>query len=158
VLREQYRTLSRRATTDDSTDLAALAPTVETGGYTCELALSETSPAYPNPVGHGLYLPLSGVGSGEFEDLLTLVDQTRVDTNVVVATDQIAALEDEPLPREPFELTSGDVLDRFLGRLGDRAAEAGASVPLGGDAAAEFSPDVEARVSTPVERAGAPDA
>lgn len=158
VLREGYRVLSDRATADDPPDLSSLTPTVETGGYTCELGLRSESPAYPNPVGHGLYFPLSGVGGEEFEDLLTLVDQTRVDTNVAVATDQIAALEDEPLPREPFELTSGDVLDRFLARLGERAADAGASVPLGADAAAECSPDVEARVSTPVERAGAPDA
>ncbi len=158
VLREQYRVLSGRATAEDPAPPSDLAPTVETGGYTCELTLHADAPAYPNPVGHGLYLPISGVGGGEFEDLLTLVDQTRVDTNVAVATDQIAAVADESLPRDPFELTSADVVDRFLDRLGERASDAGASVPLDTAAAAEFSPDVEARVSTPVERAEPPDA
>ncbi len=157
VLREQYRALSERATVEDPPDLSTLGPTVETGGYACELALRSEAPAYPNPVGHGLYFGLSGVGGGEFEDLLTLVDQTRVDTNVAVATDQIAAVENESLPREPFELTSADVSDRFLERLGERASDAGASVPLDATATAEFSPAVEARVSTPVERIEAPD-
>jgi len=158
VLREQYRVLSERATAADPPALSTLSPTVRTGGYTCELALRSETPAYPNPVGHGLYVPLSNVDGGEYEDLLTLVDQTRVDTNVAVGTDQIAAVADEPLPRDPFELTSADVLGRFLDRLGERASDAGASVSLDADAAAEFSPDVEARVSTPVERREAADA
>lgn len=159
VLREQYRALTDLARGDAAASAPQdLAPTVAVGEYDCELSLRSATPSFPNPVGQGVYLPLSGVGPGEFEDLHALVDQTRVDENVAVATDQIAAMEGEPLPEEPFEMTSGDVVDRFLDRLGSRAVEAGASVPLGADAVADFSPSPTARVSTPIEREEPPGA
>lgn len=158
VLREQYRALAELARGDAAGDVGDIAPTVEVGEYACELSPRAARPSFPNPVGHGVYLPLSGVGPGEFEDLLSLADQTRVDENVAIATDQIAAMEGEPLPEEPFEMTSGDVVDRFLERLGTRASEAGASVPLGPGAVADFSPSPTARVSTPIEREEPPGA
>lgn len=159
VFREQYRALTRLARGETTTETVTdLAPTVEVGSYTCTLGLRERRPAFPNPVGHGVYLPLSGVPGGVFEDLCALVDQTRVDTNVAVATDQRTAMEGESLPHEPFEMRSADVSDRFLDRLERRGADAGSPVSLGADAVADFSPVPVTRVSTPIEHEPAPGA